>query len=71
MLRQTGERRVRSLYDKICLRNVNDLVKATVQTREILIHLEDHDFRLVENALRDAGRTGEIKIPVLIHRCDR
>ena len=42
-----------------------------MQTRQVLVDLQDDNLRLVEDALCNAGCAGEVEIPVPIHRRDR
>ena len=60
--------RVLSLYDIIDLRNVNALIKSPQDPRQMLIHLQNHDVRLLQDPARDSRPAGQIKKAVPVHR---
>ena len=64
------ERIVRALDDAVDLGDVDALIEAAEDARKVLVDLENHEVRLVENAFGDAGGTGEVEVPVPVHRRD-
>ena len=60
-----------ALDDIVDLGNMDALIEAAQDPRQSLVDFKDHDVRLLQDALGAAGRAGQIKVPVLVHRCDR
>ena len=58
------------LHHIVHIAEVNGFVKATQNTGQMLVDLQNDNVRLLQDAAGDARGTGEIEIPVLIHGRD-
>ena len=63
----TGQRVMGALHDHIHVVDVDALVQAAVDPRQILVDLQDHDIRLIQHRTGGGVGQGEVEVAVLVH----